>query len=91
MHNNLNTGMNAVRVAGLQEMLISDLISVVAEACSLCIGFLVLIRMEHCYQTFYNILRLSYHSEVNELFFFLPMAYQALLQIVETLLQDIRE
>lgn len=89
MHNNPNT-LNEWSVPGLKEMLLSDLINMLSEACSLCIGFLLLVRMEHCYPTFYNIFRLSYHSVVNELFF-LPMAYQAPLQIVETLLQDIRE
>lgn len=70
MHKNLNAAMNGVSVPGLKEMLISALINMISEACSLCIGFLLLVRMEHCYPTFYNIFRLSYHSEVNELFFF---------------------
>lgn len=65
MCNNLNAGMDGVSVPGLKEILISDLINMISEACSLCIGFLLLVRMEHCYPIFYNIFRLSYHSEVN--------------------------
>lgn len=62
-------GMNGVSVPGLKETLISDLINVISEACSLCIGFLLLVRMQRRYPIFYIIFRLSYHS-VNKLFFF---------------------
>lgn len=41
-------------------MVISALINMISEAYSLCIGFLLLVRMEHCYPTFYNIFRISY-------------------------------
>lgn len=63
---------------GLKAVLISALINMIPEAYGLCIGFLLSVKMEHCYPTFCSIFRVSHHLEVKVWGFFPPRTCQAL-------------